>query len=121
MNNSISYTGRLARADSSDWTLKPFGTLTTGTTTTYSSNNRDLLTTGASSTTEKYHIYDIAGNSWEWTEEDSHYATSGQYRVFRGGSCVETSSDYPACYRAGDNTVSHTFLNVGFRAVLYIK
>lgn len=34
MNNSISYTGRLARADygttnSSAWTLKPFGTLTT--------------------------------------------------------------------------------------------
>ena len=126
MNNSISYTGRLARADygttnSSAWTLKPFGTLTTGTTTTYSSNNGDLLTTGASSTTEKYHIYDIAGNSWEWTEEDSHYATSGQYRVIRGGVYLDTSSKYPACYRYGDCTVSHTFLNVGFRAVLYIK
>ena len=125
MNNSISYTGRLARADygttnSSAWTLKPFGTLTTGTTTTYSSNNGDLLTTGASSTTEKYHIYDIAGNLWEWTEEDSHYATSGQYRVSRGGTYLNSSGDYPACYR-GCSSVGYTGLELGFRAVLYIK
>ena len=125
MNNSISYTGRLARADygttnSSAWTLKPFGTLTSGTTATYSSNNGDLLTTGASATTEKYHIYDIAGNLWEWTEEDSHYATSGQCRVLRGGCLWDASSDCPACYR-GCNSVSYTGLPVGFRAVLYIK
>ena len=126
MNNSIAYTGRLARADynstnSSAWTLKPFGTATTGTTSSYSSNNGDLFTTGASDTTQKYHIFDIAGNLWEWTEEDSHYATSGQYRVIRGGSCRNTSSDFPACYRCGDCTTSWTDDTFGFRAVLYIK
>ena len=126
MNNSISYTGRLARADygttnSRAWTLKPFGTLTTGTTTTYSSNNGDLLTTGASATTEKYHIFDIAGNLWEWTEEDSNYATSGQYRVSRGGSLWDASSAFPACYRNDIDLVSYTGLHIGFRAVLYIK
>ena len=72
-------------------------------------------------TTEKYHIYDIAGNLWEWTEEDSHYQTSGQYRVCRGGSLWDTSSDRPACYRLGNCTTSWTSASIGFRAVLYIK
>ncbi len=126
MNNSISYNGRLARADynstnSNTWTLKPFETKTTGTTTKYSSNNGDLLTTGASSITEKYHIFDLAGNLWEWTEEDSHYATSGQYRVCRGGSYSSFSSYYPVCSRFGGDIASHTGYDVGFRVVLYIK
>lgn len=126
INNSIEYTGRLARADygktdSSAWTLKPFETLTSGTTATYSIDNGELLTTGASATTEKYHIFDIAGNLWEWTEEDSHYATRGQYRVIRGGVYTSDFSNFSACYRDGVCTVSNTFLNVGFRAVLYIN
>lgn len=127
-NTTLSYNGRLAVGDynktnSSAWTLKPFGSATTGTTSEYASDYTygDLLTTGASSTTEKYHIFDLAGNLWEWTEEDSHYATSGQYRVIRGGSSLAASGAYPACYRNGSNTVSHTNLNIVFRAVLYIK
>lgn len=127
-NTTLSYNGRLAVADynktnSSAWTLKPFGSATTGTTSKYDNDNTygDLLTTGASSTTEKYHIFDLAGNLWEWTEENSHYATSGQYRVSRGGSYIHAPGTYPACYRAGDHTVSHTSLLVGFRVVLYIK
>ena len=121
-NNSISYTGRKATAyhNGSNWILPPFGSHETSTTTSYSDNHGELLTTGASSTAEKYHIFDIAGNLWEWTEEDSHYATSGQYRVLRGGGYLGTSSDDPACYRAGDNT-SWTSAAFGFRAVLYIK
>ena len=97
-----------------------FGRKETSTTTSYSDNQGDLLTTGASATTEKYHIYDIAGNLCEWTEEDSHYATSGQYRVLRGGSFVDASGVLPACYRYYC-TVSITNLNLGFRVVLYIK
>ena len=125
MNNSIAYTGRLARADynsinSSAWTLKPFGATTTGTTSTYSSNHGDLLTTGASEVTQKYHIFDLAGNLWEWTEEDSHYPTTGQYRVNRGGGYLNSSSDAPACYR-GFNIVTLTGLDIGFRTVLYMK
>ncbi len=126
MDNSISYNGRLARADynstnSSAWTLKPFGTKTAGTTTKNSSNNGDLLTTGASATTEKYHIFDLAGNVWEWTEEDSHYATSGQYYMIRGGGFLGASGTQTACYRSGNVTVSRTGFTLGFRTVLYIK
>ena len=121
MNTSIAYNGRLSKSTySSNWITQPFGTSTSGKTTSYSSNNGELLTTGASSVTEKYHIFDLAGNVWEWTEEDSHYATSGQYRVSRGGSYIRASSTYPACYRPY-YSVSHTTPLVGFRAVLYIK
>ena len=123
-NKQLTFTGRKAVAshNGSNWILAPFGTQTTdGTKGTYSGNGGELLTTGASATTQKYHIFDIAGNLWEWTEEDSHYQTSGQYRVYRGGSLWNASSDYPACYRAGDVTTSWTSAVIGFRAVLYIK
>ncbi len=125
MDNSIPYKGRLARADynstnSNSWTLKPFGSETIGTTASYSSNNGDLLTTGSSKTAQVYHIYDIAGNLWEWTEENSYYSTSGQYRVFRGGSSCDISNSYPVCYRIC-NDVSYTSQGFGFRVALYIK
>ena len=125
IDNSISYNGRLASADynvtnSKAWTLKPFGTKGAGTTKKYSSTSGDLLTTGASATTERYHIFDLAGNLWEWTEETSLYATSGQYHVVRGSVYVSPSNDYPACYRSR-STASATGLNIGFRTVLYIK
>lgn len=124
-NTSISYVGRLAKAyySSSSWYLPKFGELTEGTTTTYNSDNTygDLLTTGASESAARYNIYDVAGNLWEWTEEDSHYATSGQYRVLRGGSSVDASGAYPVCFRNGGITVSYTSLSIGFREVLYMK
>ena len=127
-DNSISYTGRLALADygktnSDAWTIKPFGSITTGTTSKYTKDNTygTLLTTGASSIAEKYHIFDLAGNVWEWTEEDSHYATTGQYRVYRGGCYIRAYNSYPVCYRNGASIVSSTNFIVGFRVVLYIK
>lgn len=121
----LTYNGRLAKAQySSDkWKLPVFGTETTnGTTVEYKSDNTygDLLTTGASKMTQVYHIYDVAGNLWEWTEEDSNGATSGQYRVTRGGVFFNTSSTFPACYRRSAG-VSYTGAHIGFRAVLYIK
>ena len=126
-NTTLSYNGRLAIADynktnSKAWTLKPFGTITKGITSNYTSDNTygDLWTTGASDTTEKYHIFDLAGNLWEWTEENSNYATSGQYRVCRGGSYINASGNYTTCYR-DSVSVSYTVLNVGFRVVLYIN
>ena len=123
-NKQLTFTGRKAVASHNgpNWILAPFGTQTTdGTKGTYSGKGGELLTTGASTTTQKYHIFDIAGNLWEWTEEDSHYQTSGQYRVVRGGSFIGSSGDYPACYRLGNCTASWTDDNIGFRAVLYIK
>ena len=128
-NTQIAYKGRLSKAyySSSRWYQPKFGEVQEGTTGNYgtsdTANYGDLLTTGASAATEKYHIYDVAGNVWEWTEEASYYGgnTAIQYRVIRGGSDLNVSSTYPACYRNGNNTVSNTNLNIGFRPVLYIK
>ena len=127
-NNSIEYKGRLARAwYSSGWYLAAFGEKTEGNTNSYSSGNGDLLTTGASGQTEKYHIYDVAGNLWEWTDEASLYKagtaseTNAQYHVLRGGECVDFSKTNPVCYRVGDGIVSQAEFSVGFRVVLYLK
>ena len=126
INNSISYSGRLAKSDygattASYWTLHPFGTVSDGNTTSYSTTTEgDLLTTGASSVTEKYHIFDMAGNLWELTEEDSHYVTTGQFRVIRSGSYLNQYLDNQACFRHSIS-VSSTYLDVGFRVVLYLK
>ena len=128
MNNSIEYNGRMARAwYSRAWYLAAFGEKTEGKTSSHSSNNGDLLTTGASRQTEKYHIYDVAGNLWEWTDEASLYKagsaseTNVQYRVLRGGAYIDSSATYPVCCRNGGHVVSDTYLDVGFRVALYIK
>lgn len=90
-DTSITYNGMLSITDynvtnSGNWTIKPFSAVTTGTTTSYGNDNTygDLLSTGASATTEKYHIFDLAGNLWEWTEENSTTSSDGQYRICRG-------------------------------------
>ena len=73
VNNSIKYKGRKARGyqSSSNWYLEAFGEKTVEEGQYTTSGGRELLTTGASSQTEKYHIYDIAGNLYEFTEEAS--------------------------------------------------
>lgn len=126
MNNSIHYVGRLAKCDynstnSNVWTLKSFGTKTTGTTNNYSSNNGDLLTTGASKTAQVYHIYDAAGNLWEWTEEISYNTTGEEYRMCRSGGFLSNTNKYSACFRDGGGRIEKTGVGTGFRTVLYIK
>ena len=66
-----------------------------------SNSNAILLTTGATEATNLQNIYDIAGNVWEWTLE--FYTTSSPC-VYRGGSCVDDGSYYPAKSRYSDNT-----------------
>jgi len=129
INNSIEYKGRIAKAvwSSNVWHLAAFLGETEGKTSSYSSNNGDLLTTGASKQTEKYHIYDVAGNLSEWTEEESLYKkenaneTNVQMHNIRGGGYFNLPVNIPACYRNGDHLVNDTGLSVGFRVVLYIK
>ncbi len=126
-NNSIEYKGRMARTwYSSSWYLATFGGNTEGKTSSYSSGNGDLLTTGASKQTEKYHIFDVAGNLWEWTDETSLYKagtaneTNTQYHISRGGGCKHDYRDYTACYR-DSSIITYASSDVGFRVVLYLK
>ena len=80
-------------------------------------NNRLELATGASEDFKAYNIYDLAGNVWEWTTEQSD---SG-YAVLRGGSFNSNGSSSPVVCRGGDNTVGGYNFHIGFRAVLYLK
>ena len=127
-NNSLLYKGRKAKADwcktnSMLWTLMPFEAEKTGTKTKYNDNepDRELLTTGASSKTEKYHIFDIAGNLWELTDETSYYENNGQYCVVRGGAFNDPSTVCCASHRIGTFNKKETDFSTGFRTVLYIK
>ncbi len=129
VNNSIKYKGRKARGyqSSSNWYLEAFGEKTVEEGQYTTSGGRELLTTGASSQTEKYHIYDIAGNLYEFTEEASLKKEGNanenniQHHVFRGGTYMWTPTDSSACYRDGNSRSDYTAMNVGFRVVLYIK
>ena len=130
LNNSIEYKGRLSKIyySSGKWYVPAFGGETEGKTNIYSDNTYgDLITTGASKQTEKYHIFDMAGNVWEWTDETSLYKqgnaneTNSQHRLLRGGYCFIPYNTYPACYRYGLLKTNITNVIIGFRVVLYIK
>ena len=126
-DTSIPYTGRKATSyvSSGYWYLPAFGNVETSTTTSYSDNHGDLLTTGASPVTEKYHIFDIAGNVWEMTEETALYSTEDQNHMHRSGGFNNPAAGYPACVRYTANSSysgnNCTRENIGYRVVLYIK
>ena len=89
-DTQLTYTGRLAKAyykSSGGWFLPKFGIANVNAKTSiYNSNNTygELLTTGACSATEKYHIFDLAGNLLEWTNEMSKYSSTNTYYIARG-------------------------------------
>ena len=78
-------------------------------------SNGILLTTGATETTNKQNIYDLAGNVWEWTLEHS---TSDYPCVSRGGYYTVTGSNCPASDRACV-ALEDCFSNMGFRVTLF--
>ncbi len=71
--------------------------------------------TGSSETYQKKHIYDMAGNVWEWTME-GHGATN---RGIRGGYYSNGSFSYPVSSR-NFNPPSSTYQYIGFRISAFI-
>lgn len=89
------------------------------------SNNRWIFPTGifvnnSNETTEKKHIFDIAGNVWEWTTEAPNFDTS--HAVIRGGSVSNDGGGNLASTRYGYFSATIlTYYHIGFRLVLYVK
>ena len=82
-------------------------------------NVKRLTSTGASNNFQKMHLYDVAGNLWEYTQEMGYNNSTG-YFVMRGGSCTDEYSKYPVSFRVYPDK-EENWVHYGFRAVLYIK
>ena len=119
LNSSIMYTGRSATLfkNSDVWYISTWGAKQIN--ERKDANKIVEYTTGASKQTEAYHTYDVAGNTWEWTDE---LGSDTKHAIIRSGSCLFSTETTPACYRAGDLTIDTDFhCNVSFRVVLYMK
>lgn len=78
--------------------------------------------TGSVERNKAKNIYDFAGNMWEWTtEEGTNESSTKNHAVIRGGSFYANGDDYPASCRNGWDGLDSTYLDFGFRVVLYIK
>lgn len=74
-----------------------------------------LLRTGSSEETKAKNIYDVAGNTYEWTMENA----GKEVRVVRGGSYMVTIGQLAAArYAYNDNTANSA---IGFRISFYIN
>ncbi len=120
--------GKYAKFSSEGGTWKNFDTAlancvtyANGISTKIGSNsfsNGILLTTGASDACKKMNIYDLAGNTWEWTLE---YAYSSLPCTYRGGSYGAPSGGTKnvSGRSQGSTTAMSDYGNIGFRVTLY--
>lgn len=102
-------------------TVGSSGTVVWSTTTAEKTNGTYwLVESGMLDTYERYHIYDTAGNLWEWVEQIASSSSSNVEFTIRGGRFSNDASAYPASYRnyAYD---SNTHAGYGFRVALYLK
>ena len=79
-------------------------------------NNGILLTTGATEATNLQNIYDIAGNVWEWTLENT--SNNSYPCACSGGYFSDNGSGSPASDRV-NNATSGSYRDFGFRFSLY--
>ena len=75
-----------------------------------------LLTTGSSTSLAPLNIYDLAGNVYEWTLEQSSYSFTPC--AFRGGDCYNDGAYGPAS-RRDYGYLSDSCNDIGFRVALY--
>ena len=74
----------------------------------------NLQISGYSNNWKAKNIYDLAGNTWEWTNE-----ICNANRVYRGGGYFGSGTISPAACRFND-AGNHLGASLGFRPVLYI-
>lgn len=97
------------------------GTGAWSTTSAPKTNGTDwLVESGMLDEYARYHIYDTAGNLWEWVEQVASDSSPNVAFTLRGGSFCDNSSSNPASYRHYyyDSLASTAY---GFRVALYLK
>jgi formylglycine-generating enzyme required for sulfatase activity len=88
---------------------------------------REKTTEAGSFAANKWGLYDMHGNVWEWcwdrsgdyssgAQSNPDGAVSGFYRVVRGGSWRGGGQGLRSAFR-GNDTPSHRFIDLGFRLV----
>ena len=95
-------------------------TISTGDTYKKENGSSAIFSTASNSSFEKYHLYDVASNLWEWTQEMAFYNNSDESFMLRGGCFNDSFSSHPASIR-WCTSKNDTGAGVGFRVVLYIK
>ena len=120
-NNTVTtgFRGKYSTVNASNGSNSAWADNTAGT----DGNSGTLLSTGSNDNFQKYHIFDVAGNLWEWTAENTHVPsdTATESRsVLRGGSFTAALASYPACFRA-NVVASDAGTYSGFRVALFIK
>lgn len=78
---------------------------------------RKVVETASNERWQTNSIYDMAGNVWEYTTEES--GEHEKYHVGRGGGHWNDGDKYPISSRAETSDGSN--LDIGFRVVLYLK
>ncbi len=76
------------------------------------------FTTGRSEYWKANNIYDLAGNTWEWTQE-TYQNNDSTYSVVRGGYYNNEGDFYPAGRRSNDSPDDQN--GASFRTQLYIN
>ena len=103
------------------------GSNTVGDVAWYDDNSGFTTHTVGTKAANELGIYDMSGNVWEWVgdiygsypsgaQTDPHGATSGSYRVSRGGSCVNYAPNCTVSIR-DYYSATDTDSDIGFRCI----
>ena len=106
--NIVSNSAQYSTNNGSEWLQAPYNK---------TSASSVLLSTGANTTLGRQNIFDLAGNVWEWTLENSN--VSSQPCVIRGGSCESSAASEISVNSRSNNTSTQSYWSIGFRITIF--
>ena len=106
--NIVSNSTQYSTNNGSEWLQAPYNK---------TSASSVLLSTGANTTFGRQNIFDLAGNVWEWTLENSN--VSSQPCVIRGGSCESSAASEITVNSRSNNTSTQSYWSIGFRITIF--
>lgn len=106
--NIVSNSAQYSTNNGSEWLQAPYNK---------TSASSVLLSTGVNTTFGRQNIFDLAGNVWEWTLENSN--VSSQPCVIRGGSCESSAASEITVNSRSNNTSTQSYWSIGFRITIF--